>query len=263
MTDQSQASSSTESAPASESEGGFVQRLFVRKWLVWVVAVVVLGADLWSKEWAEKNLTREVVLQNVPDVLDPAEFPRKLRHDPDLGREGQEFIPGVLHLKWAENYGAAFSIGSGNRGLLTILSLGVLAIVIYYVTRTSSRHRFALVCLGLVIGGAIGNLYDRLLFDTVDDRSMLLVDGEWQRNPDYGAPTTAVRDMLYWPFDIPIYSTAFLDKGESPRKWPIFNIADVGIVSGVVGLMIVITFAGPPSGRRREETDTPDGEAAA
>jgi lipoprotein signal peptidase len=239
----------------------WLRALMVRKWLFWLVVVIVLASDLATKEWAEKNITREVPLR----VSDPAlGNPTKLMPNPDIGErgaedQGQQFIPGVLHFKWAENYGAAFSIGSDSRGILLVLSFGILGIVLYYTHRTPVRMKFALVCLGVITGGAVGNIYDRLFFDTVDGRQHLIVDGAWAENPRFGHPTTAVRDFLYWPFDIPLYSTLFLETDETgkvieeTRKWPIFNIADVGIVSGVVGVMAVIAFAPNPARRREDD----------
>jgi len=240
--------------------------MFVVKWVFWAVVVLVAVFDLATKEWAEQNITREVTLR----VTDPSlGEPVKLMPNPDVGvsgaeSEGMQFWPGVLHFKWAENYGAAFSIGSDSRGVLLMLSLGILGVVLYYMYRTPPKMKFALICLGLITGGAIGNIYDRIFFDTFDGRQHLYADGAWQENPRFGHPTTAVRDFLYWPFDIPLYSTMFLDTDpegnviEPTRKWPIFNIADVAIVSGVIGVMIVITFA-PAPGKRKEDED----EAAA
>jgi lipoprotein signal peptidase len=177
----------------------------------------------------------------------------KLRHDVlRHGEEGDEFIPGVLHFKYAENYGAAFSIGSESGHLLTIISIGILGLLFFYTVRTPRRARFTLLCLGLVAGGALGNIHDRLWHKTVDDRSHFRSDDGWEMNPNYGTATTSVRDFLYWPFDIPLYSTVGLAEGQPTRKWPIFNIADVGIMSGVIGLIIVISFS-PNKPRRRPE----------
>lgn len=249
----------------------WLRTLFVRKWFFWLVVVIVLASDLATKEWAEKNITREIPLRvSDPELGNPVKlFPNPAIGKPGEEDQGQQFIPGVLHFKWAENYGAAFSIGSDSRGILLVLSFGILGIVFYYTHRTPVRMKFALVCLGMITGGALGNIYDRVFFDTVDGRQHLIADGAWAENPRFGHPTTAVRDFLYWPFDIPLYSTLFLETDESgkvieeTRKWPIFNIADVGIVSGVIGVMAVIAFV-PSAGKRREDGEpAPEGASAA
>ena len=236
-------------ADEREAQEPLVSRLFKRKVIFWIVAVFVLALDLISKEWAQAKLT----------VQDPTVYEGGTRvyYNPELPENGIEWMKGVLHFKWAENFGAAFSIGSGNTLLLAFISMGVLGIIFYYLARMPSRRRFAILCLALVTGGALGNLWDRLTYKTIDTQRFVETSNGFETNKRYGQQVTAVRDFLYWPFDIPIFSTWGLDEEHlqkyGTRKWPIFNVADMGIVGGVCGLVAFFIFVPDPKRRRKEE----------
>ena len=112
-------------------------------------------------------------------------------------------IEGVLgsQLRLVFNTGSAFSLGSGYGPLFGVLAI-VVAISLWWVVRQVD-DRMVLLGLGLVQGGAIGNVLDRLF-----------------REGD-GVLGGAVID--------------FLEIGD---WWPVFNIADVGIVVG--GILVVL-----------------------
>jgi signal peptidase II len=89
---------------------------------------------------------------------------------------GVPVIPGFLRLVHTENPGAAFSfLSEGNPILRTFVLIGVSAVVLCLVASVLWKHHpnFAtpLVRLGLafVLGGAAGNLYDRVFYGTVTD----------------------------------------------------------------------------------------------
>ena len=221
--------------------------LFSAKYIFWIIAVLVITADLSSKAWAEEHVTERVERRDAPMVKDEnghLAYVSHLEYKSGLPPDGVEFWPGVLHFKWAENFGAAFSVGSGNSMLLAWVSIGVLGIIFYIMYRQPKGRWFLLFCLGLIAGGAVGNLYDRFTFHTIDLRP------EVHGTPGFGKDATAVRDFLYWPFDIPVYSTWGLDDEAIAkaytRKWPIFNIADACIVSGVIGWVGVSLFTRDP-----------------
>jgi signal peptidase II len=111
------------------------------------------------------------------------------------GHAAIELAGGLLRLQVTRNSGAAFSIGSGLTLLFTLIATGV----VIYILRTARRLRSVpwAVTLGLLLGGATGNLLDRLL-----------------RGP---APLQGhVVDWIELP------------------HWPVFNLADSSIVCGGV-----------------------------
>ena len=97
-----------------------------------VVGIVVAAADQLSKAWAVSALT------DGPIVV----------------------IPGVLQFRITFNTGASFSILSNQGPILAVVAIGVI-ITIMVVLGDASR-RIEAVALGLVLGGSLGNLLDRL-----------------------------------------------------------------------------------------------------
>lgn len=124
-------------------------------------------------------------------------------------------LPG-LAWKWAMNQGAAFSMFDGHVEFLVLVAASVLGVVLWYMYRTDPRRWSFLLALGLVASGAIGNLYDRILLG-------------------------AVRDFIFFDFDLPLWGKQ-IGFGrfvfEIPRRWPVFNVADIAIFVGVAILMV-------------------------
>ena len=87
--------------------------------------------------------------------------------------EGQVLIPGVIGLRRAENYGIAFSLLSGRPGLLGLLSLVIIAAAFFFL-RGRKLHSLTTAGLMMMLGGACGNLTDRLLAGSVPDMVELL-----------------------------------------------------------------------------------------
>lgn len=83
-------------------------------------------------------------------------------------------IQDMLHLTYAENTGAAFSIFKGQQWLLIgVTSLGILAILYLLLSKKVERRDYR-ICLTVIVGGGIGNLIDRIaqgfVVDYVDFR---------------------------------------------------------------------------------------------
>ncbi len=85
-------------------------------------------------------------------------------------------IPGWLRIMHTENPGAAFGIlAEGNPWLRSGILIGVSALVLTFVVsalwgqRTTFTSPMSRVALGLILGGAAGNLYDRVVHGTVTD----------------------------------------------------------------------------------------------
>jgi signal peptidase II len=143
-----------------------------RAGLVAAVAAVVIAIDQLTKTWAVHTLaTRDI------DLV------------------------GSLRFHLARNRGAAFSVGFASGGVIAILAI-IVVIVLIAVGR-SLDTRLGVLSLGLVLGGALGNLTDRLLRDGSGFLGGAVID--------------------------------FIDA----QWWPIFNVADMAVTIG--GVLLVFT----------------------
>ncbi|WP_204868073.1 signal peptidase II [Rhodococcoides corynebacterioides] len=133
-----------------------------------------------------------------------------------------EIIGDTVTLRMVRNAGAAFSMATGMTWLLTLVAVAVVVGVIR-IGRTLRSGWWA-VGLGLVLGGALGNLIDRFF-----------------RSP--GPLQGHVVDFV------------------SIGWWPVFNVADSSIVCGAVLLVIITLFGIEPDGTRRAD-DKSDAPAA-
>ena len=85
------------------------------------------------------------------------------------GNGSVPLIPGVFQLTYCENAGAAFSIFSGKRWLLILISAAMLAALIFALRKNLMPAGLGRWGLRLVIAGAAGNLIDRVLYGFVVD----------------------------------------------------------------------------------------------
>ena len=72
-----------------------------------------------------------------------------------------EVIPDVLNIVYVKNTGAAFSILSGRTYILSIVSFVVCVALVWYLIKKKPSSKLLLVSLGMILGGAAGNLIDR------------------------------------------------------------------------------------------------------
>ena len=90
-----------------------------------------------------------------------------------LGPNGErtliEIVPGLLRLIYLRNTGAAFGIFQGRSPILLVLAIGVVAFLLIYFRQSIAANRWLAIALGLQIGGAIGNIVDRLRYGYVVD----------------------------------------------------------------------------------------------
>ncbi|MCC8165773.1 MAG: signal peptidase II [Planctomycetes bacterium] len=165
----------------AEARGG--QRLNPIRWF-WIAAVAALVLDLATKAY-------------VFGLLGGGPPPGNLYTDDHV----IWVLPGAFRLICHYNTGGAFGLASGK----LLLFLGATAVLVPALVLAAYHNRepdAPLWALGIIVGGAIGNLYDRIFH-------------------------VGVRDFL-----------EILNPSTGRGLWPVFNIADVAIVMGVVVYMI-------------------------
>jgi signal peptidase II len=135
-------------------------------------------------------------------------------------------VDGVLGVTTNLNEGALFGIGQGRSALFATLSIAaVLGIVIWLFVAGAARDRLLTIALGLVTGGILGNLYDRL--------GLPGLRWDADRAHQAGEPVYAVRDWIHFKIDGVV-------------DWPIFNVADSLLVCGALVLVLhVLAFERP------------------
>jgi signal peptidase II len=110
--------------------------------------------------------------------------------------DSRTIIPGVLELEHVQNSGIAFGLSTGN-GIWTLLLVGFALLVASLVLATSSaRNKPAgQIAIGLILGGAIGNLVDRLPDGYVTD---YVAVGPWPRFNIADSALTCGIALLIW-----------------------------------------------------------------
>lgn len=123
-----------------------------------------------------------------------------VRQQMDLG-ESIGIVDGIFHLTYVENPGAAFGLFANQTVFFIAFTTIIIGIMGYLVYKQKSKKSLLSLSMALVIGGALGNLIDRILKQTVTDM-----------------------------FDF--------------RVWPVFNVADMAIVIGLMYLAYRLIFRG-------------------
>jgi signal peptidase II len=157
----------------------------VRNLLWLLITAFVIFVDLQTKQWASETLM--------------------------LYRPSS--VTSWLNLTLAHNYGAAFSMlsdaGGWQRWFFTILASGVTVVLLVWLFRLKQGEWRTGLALGLVIGGAVGNLVDRIRLGYVVD---------------------------------------FIDVFYKTHHWPAFNAADSAITGGIILLLadaLILSFRKP------------------
>ena len=88
-----------------------------------------------------------------------------------------DVIENVLRFRYVENTGAVFGSFSTHTVLLTVISVVLIAFVLFYLYKNKDQSKFVSICLLLMISGGIGNVIDRIrLHYVVDFIEVLFVD---------------------------------------------------------------------------------------
>ena len=135
------------------------------------------------------------VLAAVVVILDQAS---KFYIDATPALWDRTIIPGFFHLTYVKNTGMAWSLLSGQQGLLSLVAAVAIGVMVWYLVN-KKPGKWISFALGLMIGGALGNMLDRILLGSVRD---------------------------------------FLDFYIFGYDFPIFNLADTALTIGVIMLII-------------------------
>jgi signal peptidase II len=79
------------------------------------------------------------------------------------------FIKDILHFTYVQNRGVAFGLLQGQRPLLTITGIIICALIVYFYFQTANKDGFLQFSYAVILGGSLGNLYDRLQYGYVID----------------------------------------------------------------------------------------------
>ncbi|SHM07995.1 signal peptidase II . Aspartic peptidase. MEROPS family A08 [Caldanaerovirga acetigignens] len=109
---------------------------------VWIFAALIFAVDQLTKALVKMHMAPN---QSIP------------------------VIDNILHLTYVQNTGAAFSLLKGRVFFFVVVSFAVIAVIVYYLTRLPEEKKLFKFTLALVLGGAFGNLVDRLRFGYVVD----------------------------------------------------------------------------------------------
>ena len=129
----------------------------------------------------------------------------------DLPARGRVELLPFFDLVFTKNTGISYGLfqSQGALGQWILLAIKAAAVVFLLVWLARATTRLTALSLGLVIGGAVGNAIDRLAYGWVADFALFHID------------------TASWRF-----------------YWYVFNLADVAIVAGVVGLLYESVFSG-------------------
>ncbi|MGN9808671.1 signal peptidase II [Micromonospora sp. BQ11] len=187
-----------DTAPAVTPPGGTPRNRAVT--VLAVIALTLLAADLATKHLALVTLS---------------------------DREPVRLLGGAVYLNLTRNSGAAWSIGADHTWVFPLITIGVVGWILWMALRLRSLPWA--ISLGLVLGGALGNLMDRIF-----------------RAPGWFVGHVVDMVSLFDPYG---------------RVWPVFNVADSALVSGVI-LAVLLELTGRQRDGSRVTAGAADADAA-
>jgi signal peptidase II len=152
----------------------------LRTGLLLLIAAAVVVLDQWSKSWALR----------------------------DLSEVGRRHVIGPMYFSLSFNRGAAFSLGAGASPVIEAVAIALVVGVIAFSRRATKggANLAVIIGLGLLLGGALSNLGDRLFRD------------------EHGAVVDFIQ-LVSW--------------------WPTFNVADASITVGAITVVVALVFFSP------------------
>ncbi len=129
-----------------------------------------------------------------------------------------------LRFTFTENPGMAFGITFGPRGTVTFLSIAATALICVYLFRVRTLYLPYRMSIACILGGALGNIIDRVFY------GMLFNDA-----PLFAGKVVDFIHVNIWRGYLP--ESLPLVGGKYTALFPIWNVADMAIVVGVVGIL--------------------------
>ena len=175
-----------------------------------ILFVVTVALDQGTKQWAVHTLVDDEFRAHTDDYKVCGDEGEEMRRSRFIRRHRNSVtvIEGNFRFRYVENCASAFGLMSRvpesfRFPFFLIVSLLAAAFIPYLYKKTPANHRLMLYALPFVLGGAMGNLLDRLIYRYVIDFVdwYIIIDG-------------------------------------ADRHWPTFNVADAAIVVGI-GLMVL------------------------
>lgn len=154
--------------------------------------------NLKNKFFKNKNHSKVYLIGLITLILDQI-TKLLIMNNLILGQE-IKIIPNFFSLLYVTNTGAAFSSFSNYTSLLIIASVFCIALVMTIIDREEYKNKFTVISLGILIGGMLGNLLDRIFYKNVID---------------------------------------FISLTFFSYKFPVFNVADICITLGVTIYLLI------------------------
>jgi signal peptidase II len=148
--------------------------------LLCAIAGAIVGLDQWTKHWASANLAYRPPVSLIGDFL---------------------------QLTYTRNSGVAFGLGAGTGFPYYLFSIAAAAVILLMFLRRQVHGLGRQIALALILGGALGNLVDRLKTGEVVDFIQIL----WGRFPVFNVADTAVSigvAMFAWSWTRREYAAA-------------------------------------------------------
>ncbi len=181
-----------------------------RRWKIYLVVLFLsLGLDQATKIWARDSLPLDPAAHCQDDKVE------KIANHECFGHP-VTVISDIWDWRLSMNPGSAFGLfhsAGGARIGLSIVGLIALLGLSWWVQRLKDKQTWTLVAVGLIAGGAVGNLIDRMYYGVVTD-------------------------FVLWHY--------------KNTEWPVFNFADAVLVVGVVLLVIDVDKVGKKSKKKKK-----------
>lgn len=192
------------------------QQVVKRGWMAVLIITAILLIDQVIKIWVKTNMTLHEQIE----------------------------IFSWFKIVFIENNGMAYGMEIGSKLVLSIFRMVAISLLGYYIYgQVKKKARWGyLVCLSMVMAGAIGNLLDSMFYGLVFNASSEFYTSYWVPFGNGYAPFLMgkVVDMFYFPLIVTTWPDWVPFVGGNPYVFfsPIFNFADASISVGVVLLLL-------------------------